>query len=227
MSEEIIPLHENDLKVLDTVNEVVGKAVMSGNPLVATEFVNELRKDVQVKGLALAKLLWAVQENWHVFERAGIADDFVTFMNVQTGVSRQTIVKYARMWKNIFANPDIEQKFKDELMGKDIKSLLLLTALASEGIEQETMEKIVQATDTEAVREVVREERGEATSSKTALRIYYQMRDGDQFPPGTLFIRSGNGKPTIIGTLAHGSGDEDVEKAINRILNATHITEVV
>lgn len=227
MTDEIIKLNDNDLKVLDTVDDTMQRAILSGNPLVATEFANELIRSGQVRGLALAKLFWEVAMNWEKFQAAGIDDDWISFLNVNTGRSRETIKKYSAMWNNIFATNDLSEDFKRKLMSKDIKSLLLLTAYAGEGFSEGVIDKIVEATDSDAVRDIVREGRGDATSSKTALRIYYQIREGGQLPPGTLFLRDASGKPVIFGTLNHGSGDVDVEKAINRILNSAHVLEVV
>jgi hypothetical protein len=227
MTEEIIDLNANDLKILDTVSETMERAVVSGNPLVATELANELIRSGQVRGLALAKLFWEVAMNWEKFQAAGIDDDWVTFLNVHTGRSRQTITKYSAMWNNIFANKELNDEFKRKLMSKDIKSLLLLTAYAGEGFKEDVMEKIVHAPDSEAVREIVREERGSATSSNTALKIYCQIRDGDKIPAGSLFLRDAKGIPVIIGTVYVGSGDADIERAVNRILNSAHVTEIV
>jgi hypothetical protein len=227
MTDEIIALNENDLKIFTTVDDIMEKAILSGNPLMATELANDLIRSGQVRGLALAKLFWEVSTNWDKFQAAGIDDDWVSFMNVNTGRSRQTITKYAAMWNNIFQNPEITSEFKRQLMNKDIKSLLLLTAYAREGFDEKTIEKIVEAADSESVREVVRGERGDATSSKTALKIYYQIREGSKQVPGTLFIRDNKGVPVIIGTLFIDSGYSDIEKAINRILNSAHIMEVV
>lgn len=227
MTDEIIKLDEYDLRILSVVDDTMQRAIMSGNPLVVTEFANELIKGGQVRGLALAKLFWEVSVNWDTFRAAGIDDDWITFLNVNTGRSRETIKKYSALWNNIFANTNVSDDFKKQLMSKDMKSLLLLTSFAGEGFEQDVMKKIVEAPDSNAVREIVRSERGDATSSKTALRIYYQIRDGGSIPPGTLFLRDSKGKPVIVGTLHHESGDADIEKAINRILNSAHVVEVV
>lgn len=221
-----VKITSDELRMFDTVDTTVHKAVVSGNPLLITELADELIRGGQIRGLALAKLFWSMQSNWKIFEAAGIEDDWITFLEVHTGRSRQTITKYASMWERVFANTDISEEYKRELAGKDLNSLMRLASLAGEGIEEETLKKVIEATNSTEAKDIIKKERGEATSSKTALLIFYQLREGGQLPPGTLFIRD-NGKPVIIGTLDHGSGDAQVEKAINRILNGAHVREIV
>jgi hypothetical protein len=219
-------LRQEELRILDTVSETVERAIVSGNPLVATDFANDIIRSGQVRGLALAKLFFEVKSKWELFQASGIEDEFENFMYIHTGKDPQTIRKYALMWENLFNNPSYSEETKQKLMGRNIRDLLLLTALAGDTTE-DVLQEAAEAPNSNSVRDIVRRERGAATSANSALRIYCQFRKESNIPEGTLYIRDENGKPTIIGTLHLNSGDERTERAVNRILNSSHIQEVL
>lgn len=226
MSNQVLPLTTTELRVFDTVDEIIIQAITAGDPVPAMNFANELIRSSQVRGVALAKLFYGLSEQWNLFQAAGYDDNFVDFTEVHTGYSAQTITKYTRMWKNIFANPEISENVKKQLMGREIGQLLLLTALAGEGVDEDKMEEIANTSDERALKEAIRSERGERTSSATSVRIYLQLREEGNLPRGCLFVRRGN-QTTIVGSLDVDSGEELVEKAINRIVNGAGISEVL
>jgi hypothetical protein len=218
-----IVLTDTELRVFDTVDTIIEQSVTAGDPVPAMSFASELIRSGQIRGLALAKLFYGIKSRWELFQSAGIDDNFEDFTCVHTGYSNQTVKKYTRMWENIFENKDIGADIKSKLMGKDIKQLLLLSAVAGEG--DVDMGALADTDDEPALRDKIKEAKGERTSSSSAIRIFLQVRDSGNFPVGCLFIRKG-GETTVIGSLDVGSGNEDSEKAINRILNAAGVVEV-
>lgn len=219
-----IVLTETEFRVFDSVDKIIEQSVTSGDPVPAMSFAVELIRSGQIRGLALAKLFYGIKSRWELFQSAGIDDNFEDFTCASTGYSQQTITKYTRMWGNIFENGDIEENIKTKLMGRDIKQLLLLSSVAGEG--DVDLANLVDTDDEPALREKIREARGERTSSSSAVRIFIQVRESDHFPVGCLFIRKGS-ETTVIGSLDIGSGNADSEKAINRILNAAGVIEVL
>lgn len=224
-----IALSDAELAIFGTVDEIVLKAITAGDPVPAFNFGGELVRSGQVRGLALAKLLYEMKSKWSIFQAAGIEDNFEDVAFAHVGRSQETILKYTRMWENVFMNDGISAEMKRKLMGRDIKDLLLLTAIAREGISDEKMQELVSAPDRESLRDLIKGERGERTSSSNAIRLFLQRTENRTFPEGTLYARNG-ATTVVIGSLDLGneSGDESgvAEKAITRIIQSAGIVEI-
>lgn len=220
-------LSQRELEIFDTVDEVIESATVSGNPQIVTEFANELIGSAQVRGLALAKLCHGVKARWSMFEAAGIEDTFEVFMEVSTGRKAQTINKYVKLWENLFANDRIPKDTKDLLMTRDMEELVRLTALAGETEDPEVLKRAALSKGLEEIREIVEQERGGATSSGMAIRLFFQQRPNGDVPQGTLFARKGDSPEKFIVGYLKVPENETEEKAINRILNSAHVTEIL
>lgn len=221
-----VQITDTELKVFDTVDSVVSKSVTAGDPIPAFTFAGELIRSGQIRGLALAKLLYEMKSKWALFQQAGIDDNFEDVAFAHIGRSAETILKYTRMWENIFANDGISEVIKRKLMGKDIGDLLLMTATIREGVDDKTMSKLLNAPDKNSLRDIIAESRGgDRTSSSNAVRIFIQLRDEGKYPRGCVYVKQGN-ESHIVGTLDVDSDDELVKKAIARITNSSGIVEV-
>jgi len=217
-------LRDAERSIFGTVDEVLGRALTVGDPLIALEYVQSLQKDSLVKGLAIAKMMYKIKQNWQLFEIAGVQDTFENVVETQNGYAPATVEKYIRMWESIFENDSIPEDIKNQLSGRPIRDLLLLTAAAREGsLNDDDWERVSVAADSQGVREIVRKARGEATSSRSAITIFLQVRDG-AYPMGSLYIAR-DGVRTMIGSLDVESEDDDVKKAIARICNSAHVLE--
>lgn len=221
-----IALSQLDMKMFDEVDSIIASAVTAGDPLVALEYGKDLVGSALMRGLALAKLLYRLRENWEIFKAAGTDDSLEDMAYAHIGRSPETVTKYIRMWESVFENDDIPENVKKQLMGRSMPELLLITALAREGTTPETLEEIAHAPDRDAIRDIIKRERGGATSSKNSVYITIEMREGATKPKGTLTAVFGKER-TIFGTLDVDSADEFVQKAINRILNSAHIKELL
>lgn len=215
---------EEELAIFDDVEQVVTDSIEEGNPLIATGFANTLRKIAQLQGLALAKLLSGLEHAWlptFVAEH-GHEGDFVDYIYTQLGIATATTNKYIRMWRAIFEGSGPTPTQKKKLYGKDMKTLLLLTGGAGEGdFSKDDWKEIVNAPNRSEVREVIREARGEVTSSKTRLVIMLE-RDG------SLMARRGEKdgfKPFGYLNLELAEEDVDIQMAINRLLRSAGIVE--
>ena len=168
---------EMEQMVLDKVDSVIEKAVVSGNPQLIFRHGLQLRNAGHIAGIALAKLLYEGREHWEVF---GSDDDFATVSQFEMGISGQTYTKYTQAWENVINNPYLleDETLRTAIMGKPMQGLLLLRAAAREGqLEPEHWEAIANAPNVEAMRDVVKDVRGHQTSSKNVLRIVLQ-KDG-------------------------------------------------
>lgn len=221
-----VRITEDEMKVFDEVDDIIGKSVLIGDPLMAFEYGSLLRRQQAVRGLALAKLLYRMRESWELFKAAGTSDDLPTMAQIHMGVAPETTKKYVNMWESVFANNEIGDDIKKILMGRPIGDLLLLTAAARDGsLDDSKLLEAALAPDRASLREIVRDSRGEQTSSTTAIRIAIYMVDTKNGNIGNLVAFRGKER-AFIGTLFVESEDDLTKKAIESLLNARHIQEI-
>jgi hypothetical protein len=226
MEYPVVRIQSSDLGYFDNVDDIVGRSIAAGDPLIALEYVQGIQRDWFIKGLAVAKLLYRMKQAWDLFRAAGVDDDFENVVETTTGYKPATVNKYVNMWESIFVNDDLPEEIKTKLAGKPIETLLLLTAAAREGsLEYEDWERVAQSSDAKEVRSIVRERRGDQTSSRSAKLPSLFYRDTGTRARGTLII-SVDGEQKVIGFLQLDSGDKDVEEYINKMINVLHVNEV-
>ena len=213
-----VMLTPGDKKIFDMVDEIIEQSVVQGDIQPAMSLGKSLRRSIQANGLALAKLLYRVREAWEVL---GDDNDLYEIIYAEMGVASSTVHKYINMWDAIFANPDISDEIKGQLEGKSIKALLLLTAAAREGeIDDETWERVSDATTSSEIRSIVRDLRGERTSSNQAIILELNMTSG------ILMARKGD-QYDVVGMLNVGLRQESdlIEASITRLVNSANIME--
>src|SRR5689334_11695542 len=125
-----LAISDSELAIFNTVDDIVNKAVTAGDPIPALNFGGELVRSGQVRGLALAKLLYEMKSKWELFQSAGFEDTFEDVAFAHVGRSPETVTKYVRMWEAIFESDGISPEIKRKLMNKDVGDLLLMTAIA-------------------------------------------------------------------------------------------------
>jgi hypothetical protein len=215
-----------DLGMFDEVDQIIGKSVAAGDPLIALDYGKDLIGSAMMRGLALAKLFYKLRENWGLFEAAGVDDTLKNMAYIHTGRSPETVEKYIRMWEAVFENEDIPDDIKKRLMGRQIGDLLLITALAREGADRKTFEQIANAADSNEIRAIIKTERGERTSAKNAVYITLERRENGQTPAGTLIAVNGS-KRIPFGSLDLDIDEKVVQQAITRLIQAAGIKEIL
>lgn len=213
-----VMLTPGDKKIFDMVDEIVEQSIVQGDIQPAMSLGKSLRRSMQASGLALAKLLYRVREAWEVL---GDDNDLYEIIYAEMGVASSTVHKYINMWDAIFANPNISDEIKLQLEGKPIKALLLLTAAAREGeIDKEVWERVSDASTSSEIRSIVRDLRGERTSSSQAIVLELNMTSG------ILMARKGD-QYDVVGMLNVGLRQESdlIEASITRLVNSANIME--
>ena len=208
-------LTRGDLLVFDEVDRTIADAVEQGDPEIIMRFGRALRKDARVRGVALSKLLWSIKDNWDKFD---VEDDMISVIESEMGIPPATSNVYIRIWEAVFANSAIPDSLKERFLNKPIGTLKLLPALTAEGDDVDWNE-IAQAHTKEEVRQIVKRIRGEATSSKTALFIKLDSRNGQ------LSAKRGDRPYVSFGLLNLKLEDEAVKSAIERLIRDGRIIE--
>lgn len=206
-------INPSEFQLFTEVDNIVDSSILMADPKPALEFGRGLRRDGQLKGLALAKLLSSLDKNWSLFQRTGIEERIEDIVFVEMGVSPQTTRKYIHLWEDLFENEDVPKQAKDKLYGKSIKSLLLLTATAKDG-DAVDWDRVANAENGAEIREIVRGVRGPTTSSETSVVIHLDRE-------GMLFAKRGS-DPTRypLGRLniADMASNPIVDKALTRLI---------
>jgi hypothetical protein len=211
-------LTTGEMHLLTEVDEVLEKARIEANPFKALNWGLALRRRGHISGLAQAKLLHGLQQDWAAYATdMDFFDAVLQDMGIPTGTSR----KYVQLWQDIFENPAVEEQVKKALFGKPIEGLLLLPAAAREGeLTPEDWKEVAEAHDKGAIRDVVQRRRPGRTSANSAIVITLDRE-------GFLNARRGKGKYMPIGTLRNPDEVGEVERiAIERIIRAAGIVVI-
>lgn len=203
-----------DQEIFHQVDEAIIESLEERNPTPALQFGLSLRKTMQLRGLALAKLLAKIHMNWYEFD---VDDSPFNVIETEMGVPKSTAQPYIRTW-NALENAAMEEATRERLYGKPIEWLYLLTGAAREGQMDGHWEEAAEAGSKQEVQELVRELRGEQTSAKVAVTIFL---DED----GTLKARRGKGRFVPFGYINLDAEGEIAEIAINRIVRAAGIID--
>jgi hypothetical protein len=203
--------------VFHQVNEAIAASKERGTPHYALALLRELRGAVQARGLAAAKLLARLEDIW---DELNVEDDFFNVVQTETGFAPATVRKYISMWRLVFENPSIPEEAKASLVAMPIRRLLKIVAAAREGLLEDKWDRVINVQSDGELRQLIREVRGKATSSQTAIIITLR-RDG------SLLARQGdNGLATHVGFLKIDTDDAVAQKAIARIIQAAGIVEL-
>ena len=212
-------LKSADGQVFSEVDDIIARSLSIGDPMIALEYTRRLQREGLLKGLAVAKMMYKLQQHWALFEKAGVGDTFDNMVETYNGYAPATVAKYIRMWESIFENPHLDEELKNKLSGRPIKDLLLLSAAAQEGsLSGEDWDRVTIAPNTQGVREVVRRARGEVTSSGNAISFSVSSRQDGRYPPGTI-VAYRNGESCVLASFVEDDSQlykEAKAKLINR-----------
>lgn len=219
--------------LLSEVDAVVDSCVVIGNPESACHFGIGLQQGMALRGVALAKLLYGLSIHWDKFKSAGVDEDYMAYFEANMGVRPITATKYITMWKNIFASETLEEAVKQQLLGRPVGELLLLTASAADdSLSHEQWLDVVAAPNKETIRDIVKRARGDMTSSQSAIRLSIVGWDSKETNyPGGAILATRSGITVVIGYLVPDTGDtpehrEVIERARSRIISSCNMTEL-
>jgi hypothetical protein len=186
------------------IDDVIDIAKSTGTPDYALTHGYNMVKTVRLTGVALAKLLYELDEAWHEFDTEEPIADAVEKAGI---CDKDTFLKYSRMFRYVLVD-------HPELAGKPVYGLIKLTAAAREGqLTKQDWKDVKNAHDSRAIVSVRDRVRGTHTSGHSRLSIW-RTRDGQ------LFCKKGNqGEIKACGYLPPDTGDEDVDTAVARMMS--------
>lgn len=210
----MIPYNEEAAKLLifDEIYQVIDECTTGGYPEPALRYACFLREGGQLRGYALAHLLWELHEHWRVFPTDDTFEDAVF---KETGISRDTTYKYVKLWGDIFANDAVPEDVRHHLIGLPLNTTYLLSSAARHN-QIEDWEEVRDATDQQAIREIVRKAKGKPLLESTRL-IYMLDRDG------SLKVRRGDTHYRSLGWLNIEADDELVKEAQEDLIEKMNV----
>ena len=216
--DEAVTLTSGDMTCIEMVDEIVEKSLINGDINKPLMYGKSLKRNMQASGLALAKLLTRMEDNWENYKKSGgVDDEFVDTIHASLGLSVGTITKYTGMWRAVFDNPDIDPDIKQQLLGKPMRSLILLKAGVEEGsINPEDAAKTI---STAEMRELVRASRGLVGTANSAILIGLNVRNGE------LSCKQGAEPWELFGRFLPDTSPI-AAKAIERIVRYTGIMQL-
>jgi hypothetical protein len=219
--DQSVVLSKDDTLILDQVDVIVERGAISGDPSGIMNYGRSLRRNMQVQGIALAKLLAKAEEHWQACFSHTIEGTFEDYAVGELHLSNQTVHKYINLWRSVFENIGIPTAIRNVLMGKPTRSLILLTAAAREGsISSNDWKEVADATTGAEITDIVQRARGRQTSSVNRIDITLDIHTG--------VLRAWlNSVGVNIGSLdVMDGGDPIVLKAVERIIRTAGIREV-
>ena len=192
-------------EVLDWIEEVIINSIDEKNILIGLNACKGLVGISKKSGLALAKGLYLLRENWEQFE---MDDPFDEYVYPEIGLHPTTVDRYVEVWEMLSVAPaNIVARLKDQ----NIKSLIPIAKAVKQGyeIDEEGWEKLADAPDFTSVSKICREDIKGQEPRKSGLQIYVDHI-------GTLWAWKA-GERFYIGSLEIDDDTEPVQQAINRI----------
>jgi len=199
-----------DTHELDYVDEVMESAIRELNPEIVFNYLVETQRQFQIRGLALCKLLYLLNENWSIFQ---LGDNFYDSTNTITGLARHTIDRYVKIWRMITDAPPIISR---QLQQKGVNILAPVANAISQGYELEPQdwEKVIDAPDARTASKFINDLTGKEPRSNR-LDIYMDRT-------GALWANTKTDNK-FIGSMEIDDESDIVQAAIERIIRSAGV----
>jgi hypothetical protein len=199
------PLVLSDEKKLDV-------AIQQGDLDMAIDFCSRLVNLQKMSGLALAKALWMIHDNWNRFE---IDEDFKMIMAIRLDIHPHTVERYVRVYDLLLHAPE---EVVAQLESKNIGDLFPVANAVAQGytVDDDTWKDIADAPSQTDVSRIVREDVKGAEPRATSLSLSINQA-------GEIWAWKSNQR-YFIGSLEISNEDETVQKAIERIVKNSGIS---
>jgi hypothetical protein len=201
------------------VDNILEEIRSSKNPEIGFDKGREYKANIQVKGLALAKLLYGMHQDWSKY---GLEEAFAPRVEFEWGFHRGTVNQYVNVWKSVFDNDEIPETVKEKLLERPMQTLKRLPRPVNENkLDDDDWDELSDLPDDKSVKNFIDDKMGKSPKGRPALTI-------SMYPDGTLYAFEGDRKVTL-GVLRNTT--EDLKdrtrwKAIERIKKSSGIIDM-
>ena len=198
---------------LDRVDIVIKQSVATKDIEIAYGLCEDYIVGMKRRGLALAKALAKIEDNWDAYN---IGDNFLDTTYMYLGIHRHTVERYCKIWRLFSYVPD---KYLEDVQQMGIKSIIPIANAVSQGYEldEDDWEEVLSDSSFANVNKYIREEVKGKEPRKSGLSLSLDRE-------GSLWAYAED-KHFFIGSLEVVDDEPIVKKAIQRIVNNSGILE--
>ncbi len=211
------PVDVIQTEFMDKIDAIVKESIQEKDPSKSIHLCKFLIGTAQLSGLALAKILYELQNNWWRFD---IDEAFTDFIFKEIGKHRHTVERYLKIANMLYnyAPKDVRPMLEKMPVG----SLIPIASIVSQGyqLEQSDWDEFAGADNTHDVNRIAREIRsGVGEKPRKSLLSLWLDRNG------SIWAFNNNEERFFIGSLEvrEAEDDEFIAKAIERIISNSGI----
>ena len=206
-------ISSRELLALEGVDVHIEASLREGTPDHIVGFLYQAKKAVQLTALATIKALAALRFHWTEF---GLDESWDDYVYAEAGIKQTTANNYARVWRQVFENPEIDDSAKASLASWPLSSLVDISKAAEGGELQGHWPDVLACTNRSEVRELLGDIRGRPAESNGLKLILWQ--------DGTIEAKEG-ARREVIGFLNPSEDDELIVKAVARVKNSAGLID--
>ncbi len=216
-----LPISKESLDdIFQAVDKLVEHALKDGDPMSALEGGKNLIEGVQLRGVALMRLLYKLYGQWAKF---GLQETFQDRIYVEWGLSKQTINRYIDIWRAVFDNDDVPNKLLPALAERPVNTLRRLVRPVNENklVDASDWVRITQAEDDSAVRRIIEELSGKSSRGRPALQLLL-------YSNGELVVVEGSTRSVlaIVKNSPTDLADKLRAKGLERLRNGAGVLDI-
>ena len=216
-----LPMSDEALsEVYEAVDRLIEESINNGDPETAIAGGKALIVAVQLRGVALMRLLYRLHTQW---EKFGLSESFVDRISVEWSLGKKTIRRYLNIYKAVFENDDVPDALLPSLAEKPVNTLERLVRPVNENklVVADDWKRIAQAENDSAVRSIVRELAGTTKKGRPPIQLHV-------YQDGKVYIVEGTKRKLLMLVKNSPKDLQDplIAKGYNRFLRGTGAIEI-
>jgi hypothetical protein len=213
--DQTLPISEYDIEeAYAEVDDILDRCKEANSPDEGIELGKQYIRGIQMKGVALAKLMHGLREQWAGY---GLGEAFVDRIVAEWGFHKGTVNQYLNVMDNVLANDDIPAETRNVLAEKSMPILKRLSRPGREkALKDEEWEEVSKLTDLVSVKKYVDDKMGKSSRGRP-VQMTISM-----YPDGSVIAFEGSRRVNL-GVLRVSEEDlkDDLRKrAINGLIES-------
>ncbi len=177
-------------EVNDAVDRLIEESVNQRDPETAIAGGKALIEGVQLRGVALMRLLYKLHAQWEQF---GLSESFIDRISVEWSFGKKTIRRYLNIYEAVFENDDVPEALIPSLAEKPVNTLERLVRPVNENklVVADDWKRVAQAENDSAVRGIVLELAGKSPKGRPAIQLHV-------YQDGKVYIVEGTKRELLL-----------------------------
>jgi hypothetical protein len=199
--DQSLPLQESEIAVTRRkVSDIVSRCVNKNDPQEAFDYGEQVIKDIQLRGVELAHLIYLLHQEW---ARFGLEEALVDRIVAEWGLHKKTVQKYINIEQEVLVNEDIPDRIRAVLAEKSVRFLNKLVRPAREqAFTEGDWEEVAMLPDESSVSKYVNEAIGASNRGRPPEFSYVL------YPDGSLAVSDRDGYRASLGVLRMDDDDD-------------------